>query len=130
MDPTIAKLLADIRGAVATTGTVTDLTEPLTQRFSYNVPQSAKNRYPTFRVDFNLTTNHRLSASGNYHTFSSTPDTLNNREPFFPGFPSTGTSDLVAPTASAARCARRSDRTSSTNSASATAARRSSSSRS
>jgi hypothetical protein len=91
MDPTIARLIADIRASVATTGAVTDLTEPLTQRFSYNVLQNAKNRFPTFRVDFNLTQNHRLSASGNYHTFASTPDTLNNREPFFPGFPATGT---------------------------------------
>ena len=55
------------------------------------MPQNALNRFPTYRVDFNLTSSHRLSASGNYHTFCSTPDTLNNREPFFPGFPSTGT---------------------------------------
>ena len=90
IDPTIAKLLADIRGATATGGSVSDLTEPLTQRFSYNVLAEALNRFPTYRVDFNLTSNHRLSASGNYHTFTSTPDTLNNRESFFPGFPSFG----------------------------------------
>jgi hypothetical protein len=87
IDPTIAKLLADIRASTASGGSVTDLTEPMTQRFSYNVLAEALNRFPTYRVDFNLTSNHRLSVSGNYHTFSSTPDTLNNRESFFPGFP-------------------------------------------
>ena len=91
MDPIVAQLLADIRTATGTTGTIIDLTDPNTQRYSYNLPQRAKNRYPSFRLDFNLTERHRLSASGNYHTFLSVPDTLNNREPLFPGFPVTGT---------------------------------------
>ncbi len=90
MDPIVQKLLADIRAATGTTGTITDNPEPFSQRYSYNVPFESKNRYPTVRVDFNLTTNHRLSAVGNYHTFASTPDTLNNRDANFPGFPSTG----------------------------------------
>ncbi|HSL23984.1 MAG TPA: TonB-dependent receptor [Vicinamibacterales bacterium] len=90
-DPTIAKLLSDIRAATGTTGSIRDLTIPITQEFSYNVSAEAKNRYPSFRLDFNLTDDHRLSASGNYHTFRSTPDTLNNRDPRFPGFPATGT---------------------------------------
>ncbi|MGH9313470.1 MAG: TonB-dependent receptor domain-containing protein, partial [Vicinamibacterales bacterium] len=90
-DPIIAKLLTDIRNATGTTGSITDLTDPNLQRFSYNVPVTSNIRFPTVRVDFNLTTSHRLSASGNYHTFSTTPDTLNNRDPRFPGFPATGT---------------------------------------
>jgi Carboxypeptidase regulatory-like domain len=89
-DPVVQKLLGDIRAATGTTGTITDNPDPWSQRYSYNVPFESKNRYPTVRVDYNLTTNHRLSAVGNYHTFASTPDTLNNRDPFFPGFPVTG----------------------------------------
>jgi hypothetical protein len=89
-DPIVQKLLGDIRAATGTTGTITDNPDPFSQRYSYNVPFESKNRYPTVRVDYNLTTNHRLSAVGNYHTFASTPDTLNNRDPNFPGFPSTG----------------------------------------
>jgi hypothetical protein len=92
-DPTIAKLLSDIRGAVTGTGTLTDLTDPNLQRFSYQVPQRAHNRYPTGRLDFNLTENHRLTANVNYNHILSTPDTLNNRDPQFPGFPVTGVQD-------------------------------------
>ncbi|HXH05015.1 MAG TPA: TonB-dependent receptor [Vicinamibacterales bacterium] len=90
-DPTIVKLLADIRAATTGTGAIIDLPDPLFQRFSYNLDQRAHNRFPTVRLDFNLSDRHRLAMSGNYHTFLSVPDTLNNREPFFPGFPATGT---------------------------------------
>ena len=48
------------------------------------------NKYPTGRVDVNLSSNHRLSGSLNYTDLLSTPDTTNNREPNFPGFPGTG----------------------------------------
>ncbi|HXF82298.1 MAG TPA: carboxypeptidase-like regulatory domain-containing protein [bacterium] len=90
-DPTIAKLLADIRAATTGTGSITNLPDPLYQRYSYNLDQRSHFRFPTVRLDFNLSDRHRLAASGNYHTFLSIPDTLNNREPFFPGFPATGT---------------------------------------
>ena len=90
-DPIISSLLADIRSATGTTGTITDLAEPILQRYWYNVPVDSTGRLPTVRVDFNLTSNHRLSGVANYHTFSTTPDTLNNRDSRFPGFPATGT---------------------------------------
>src|SRR5690606_26046470 len=48
------------------------------------------NHYPTVRVDYNLSEKHRLTASYNYQHISSTPDTTNTREPFFPGFSITG----------------------------------------
>ena len=47
-------------------------------------------KYPTGRLDFNLSDKHRLSGSMNYTDLLSTPDTTNNREPNFPGFPGTG----------------------------------------
>ncbi|HXH06517.1 MAG TPA: TonB-dependent receptor [Vicinamibacterales bacterium] len=93
IDPTIGKVLADIQAAVTGTGTVTDLTDPLFQRFSFLVPQRAHNRYPTGRLDFNLNSRHRLTASLNYQHILSTPDTLNGRDPIFPGFPVTGRQD-------------------------------------
>ena len=37
--------------------------------------------------DYNLTNNHRASFAYNYQKFNSFPDTLNNREVSFPGFP-------------------------------------------
>jgi hypothetical protein len=90
-DPTITRLLGDIRSAVtgANTG-LEDQTDPLLQRFTYQYDTDSVTRYPTGRVDFNLTDKHRLTGSMNYTDLLSTPDTTNNREPNFPGFPGTG----------------------------------------
>jgi hypothetical protein len=86
VDPTIAKVLADIRGATATTGSIAD-TDGNLQRYTFNVPVESVRRYPTVRLDYNLTDKHRLSGSLNYQKFTDVPDTLNNRDPSFPGFP-------------------------------------------
>ena len=93
VDPTIAKVLADIRGAVTGAGTLIDLTDPNLQRFSYQVPQRSHNIYPTGRLDFNLNDAHRLSANVNYNHILSDPDTLNGRDAQFPGFPVAGVQD-------------------------------------
>lgn len=85
VDQTTAKLLADIRNAVAG-GPLTDL-DPNLQRFTYNVPVKSMRRYPTFRIDYNVTSKHRFSTAMNYQKFSDSPDTLNSYEPYFPGFP-------------------------------------------
>jgi hypothetical protein len=86
-DPTIVKLLADIRAATGTTGAITELTDPNLDRYSFNVDQRSLNRFPTFRVDVNLSERHRLSSSLNYQKYLSVPDTLNSRDASFPGFP-------------------------------------------
>ena len=89
LDPTISRLLGDIRSS--TTGsTVVDNTDPLTQNFTYSYQTDSVTKYPTGRLDFNVTDKHRLSWSMTYTDLVSTPDTTNNREPNFPGFPNTG----------------------------------------
>lgn len=90
IDPTIAKLLTDIRTAASSTGSITDQTDPLYQDFNYNVPTLQDNWFPTLRVDLNVTRDHRLSVVYNHDVFKSEPDTLNGAEPFFPGFPNFG----------------------------------------
>jgi hypothetical protein len=90
-DPTIQKLLADIRASTGTTGAVSDLPDPNVQRFTWNVDRQSRNRYPTVRMDWNASNRHRVSGSLNYQRFLSIPDTLNNRDPRFPGFPATAT---------------------------------------
>ncbi|MCR4375134.1 MAG: Plug domain-containing protein, partial [Acidobacteria bacterium] len=87
MDPVIQKLLADIRQATGTTGSIIPLANPLHEQYTYNVDAKANNWFPTYRLDYNFTNNHRFSTILNWHTFSSLPDTLNRFEPFFPGFP-------------------------------------------
>jgi hypothetical protein len=85
VDPTIGALLGDIRSAVAG-GSLSDI-DPNLQRFAFNVPVESKRRYPTFRLDYNLTQAHRASFAYNYQKFTDFPDTLNGREASFPGFP-------------------------------------------
>ncbi len=89
IDPTIARLLGDIRSSTAGS-TVVDNTDPLTQTLTYSYNTDSVTKYPTGRVDVNVTDKHRLSWSMTYTDLVSTPDTTNNREPNFPGFPNTG----------------------------------------
>jgi hypothetical protein len=93
IDPTVARVLGEIRSATGTTGTVTDQTDPLVQRYNYQVVTQGLTRYPSFRVDVNLTDKHRLYSSTNITDLMSDPDTLNNSEPTFPGLPGTGFQD-------------------------------------
>lgn len=86
-DPTIGKLLSDIRAATGSTGQISDLTDPSIQRYTWQVDRQGLTRYPTMRIDWNLTSKHRLSGSWNFTNLLSDPDTLNNRDPRFPGFP-------------------------------------------
>ncbi|MEK6631486.1 MAG: TonB-dependent receptor, partial [Acidobacteriota bacterium] len=86
VDPLIGKLLTDIRNSTTKTGSLADIDVNL-QRFTYNVPVTSERRFPTFRIDFNLTQKHRFSTAFNYQKFTDYPDTLNSRDANFPGFP-------------------------------------------
>ena len=84
-DPTIARVLGDIRSAVSG-GSLQGLNDNL-ERFTFNVGTSSLRRYPTTRIDYNITEKHRFSNAFNYQYFTDFPDTLNNFDPAFPGFP-------------------------------------------
>ena len=85
VDPTIGKVLTDIRAAVSG-GSLADL-DANVQQFTFNVPVMTQRRYPTFSLDYNLTNSHRAKFAYNYQKFSDYPDTLNSMEYAFPGFP-------------------------------------------
>jgi hypothetical protein len=89
IDPTIGKLLADIRSSTSQ-GQVTQLADPNLQRFNFTTPGNNVTYFPTVRLDFNLTEKHHLEATWNYQKLYSTPDFLNNRDPSYPGFPNSG----------------------------------------
>jgi hypothetical protein len=89
LDPIVAKLFADMRTASAQ-GSIVNLSDPILQEARFQVASDGFTPYPLGRVDYNLTKNHRVSGSATHNQLSSTPDTTNNREPFFPGFPNTG----------------------------------------
>ena len=89
LDPIVAKLFADMRSASAS-GNIVNLSDPILQQASFQVASNNFTPYPLGRVDYNISKNHRLTGSFNYNHINSTPDTTNTREPFFPGFPNTG----------------------------------------
>lgn len=89
-DPTIAKLLLDIRGATRTTGGVVPLQDPNLETFSFINTGSQARFFPTVRLDFNLTSNHKLENVWNYQKFTGTVDFLNGTDPAFPNFPNQG----------------------------------------
>ncbi len=62
-DPTVAKLLADIRGATLNTGQVADQNDPNIQRYTFQLESDSITRYQTGRVDFNLTDKHKVYGS-------------------------------------------------------------------
>jgi hypothetical protein len=89
-DPVIAKLLADIRAATATTGGINDFGDPNLQRYTYSPTGGSSQRKPTIRFDISASTKHQVSATWSYLQSRGGPDFLNNREPMFPGFPNVG----------------------------------------
>jgi hypothetical protein len=85
-DPLTAKLLADLQAAVAT-GTTLSTGNPITQTLNFYNAYDQVRRYPTTRVDYNVTPNHRVGLSYYLQQYRSTPDTLNTYDSRFPGFP-------------------------------------------
>jgi hypothetical protein len=85
VDPTVGKVLSDIRSAVSG-GSLADIDQNV-QVFTFNVPVQSMRRYPTFSLDYNVTKNNRAKFAYNYQKFTDYPDTLNRMESAFPGFP-------------------------------------------
>ena len=84
-DPTVGAILRDISTAVA--GGSLQAIDGNLDRYRFNVPVETMRRYPTFRLDYNLSSKHSASFAYNYQKFTDYPDTLNNFEESFPGFP-------------------------------------------
>jgi len=93
VDPTIAKLLKDIRNSTASTGGIANQTDPLVQQYTFRSPFRSVVKYPTVRLDVQLTQKHRVTATYTLNQLLSNPDTLNNRDVAFPGFPIHGVQD-------------------------------------
>jgi hypothetical protein len=90
IDPTIGPLLASIRAAAQTAGTIQTTTNLNTQAYTFQ-PPSLRNEYaPTSRVDFNLNERNRLTGTYLWQRIKTNPDFLNSGEPAFPGFPNIG----------------------------------------
>ncbi|MEW5984747.1 MAG: carboxypeptidase regulatory-like domain-containing protein [Acidobacteriota bacterium] len=91
IDPTMAKLFADIRSAA--TGFTGGALSPWnlnTDKFDYSPGGDQFRHFPTGRVDYNITRNHRFTGTIRFNRFESDPDILNSAEPRFPGFTNYG----------------------------------------
>jgi hypothetical protein len=92
IDPAMAKLVAAVRGSAAQ-GSVTPNTDLLTETLSWQQDTESTTKYPTLRLDYNVTSKHRLTVSGTYNHLVSDPDTTNSMQPVFPGSPIRGLQD-------------------------------------
>jgi len=90
VDPTLAKLFADIRQAAGTEGGIDSSSELNVEKYSYSPTGNQFRYFPTARVDYNITPSHRLSGVFRWNHFGGQPDVLNGNESAFPGFPNRG----------------------------------------
>ncbi|HEX4945534.1 MAG TPA: carboxypeptidase-like regulatory domain-containing protein [Blastocatellia bacterium] len=95
-DPTVAKLLAEIRTTANSVGSVEVINDPNivanpnVERYSFTNVGGQARFFPTVRLDFNLTSKHRLENIWNYQKFTGKVDFLNSTDPAFPNFPNQG----------------------------------------
>ena len=80
-------LLDRIRAATQTEGTVSQLTDPNLMRYVYQGEGGRDQHNPTGKVDVNLSSTQRFSATYNWQKAFQHPDLLNNNDATFPGFP-------------------------------------------
>jgi hypothetical protein len=92
VDPTIGRCSREHPSATGKTGSVLTTTNLNTQTYTFQ-PPSVRNEYaPTSRVDFNLSSKHRLTGTYLWQRIKSAPDFLNSSEPAFPSFRTGATS--------------------------------------
>jgi hypothetical protein len=88
-DPTTADILKGVQ-AVLGQGTLLSTGNPITRTFNFFNGYTQLRRYPTTRLDYNVTSKHRVGLTYYLQQYRSTPDTLNNYDASYPGFPGTG----------------------------------------
>jgi hypothetical protein len=88
-DATVAAMLARIRTAVGTTGTITPITNnPNRQNYNFTPAGGQVRKFLALRFDFNLNKDHSLEFVTNRQNFVPSKDFLNAQEERYPGFPS------------------------------------------
>jgi hypothetical protein len=96
MDPTVQKLLSDIRNSTSKAGnilTYPTVANPLYQTYIWSSKGMETRDYMTTRFDFNITNKQKVEISWNGETRKRDPDYLNGRGWRYPGFPNYGLVD-------------------------------------
>lgn len=88
VDPTVKSILARIRSAVGTEGTLTPITNsPNYMNYNFSPSGDSTRKFLAVRLDFNLAKNHSLEFVTNQQEFVPSKDFLNSQDERFPGFP-------------------------------------------
>jgi len=84
-DPAISTILANVQAARGNSSISTGTPfNPWLDNAVFNAPGKGSRRFPDVRFDWNITKNHQFTAIYHYAHFSSSPDFLNNANPFLP----------------------------------------------
>lgn len=87
-DPAMATILANVESGRSIAGvSTTSVFNPWLDNAAFNQPGNSTRRFPDIRLDWNATKNDQISAIYHYSYFNSTPDFLNNFNPFLPSGP-------------------------------------------
>ncbi|HEX7287926.1 MAG TPA: carboxypeptidase-like regulatory domain-containing protein [Candidatus Angelobacter sp.] len=87
-DPATAQMIANIEAARTMAGVSTNvIANPWLDNATFNQPGDGTRRFPDVRLDWNVTKNDQISAIYHYSHFNSSPDFLNNANPFLPSGP-------------------------------------------
>ncbi len=88
IDPTIQSILARIRSAVGTEGTLTPVTNsPNYMNYNFSPSGDSTRKFLAVRLDFNLGKSNSLEFVTNQQEFVPSKDFLNSQDERFPGFP-------------------------------------------
>ena len=92
-DPLIGKLLQDIRNSTTGGGVLRPIEGNLNaEEFTFQQAVGGPTHYPTVRMDYNLSSQHRVTGTWYRQRFTDKSfDTTNDREADWPGFPLYGT---------------------------------------
>ncbi len=84
-DPIVASVLAKIRAATSTAGTVTQSSDPNTMAYDFLSGGNQIEKQFTTRLDYNLGSKHRLTGTYTHQSIDRNPDHLNSVDVRFPG---------------------------------------------
>jgi hypothetical protein len=84
-DPTVSKVLNDIRVATQSQGVLNDNGDPNSMAYLWQSPGDQYEKQPVVKIDYNLSAQHRLSGTYNWQVVVRDPDHLNSADANFPG---------------------------------------------
>lgn len=97
VDPTVRRVLGFVNSATGSGGTLRQQSDPLLMDYVWQSPGDQVEFQPVFRLDYNVTRDHRLTWSSSRIHVIREPDHLNNADARFPGAPNSRTYDSVRP---------------------------------